>query len=85
MNIKALWASLKAKVVGSMVDDWKQGWSWLSMQFATLIVIWPALPEETQATVVAFLASIFGVNISVPAVLAVGVIVGRFVKQRRTQ
>lgn len=73
---------LKSKFDHILVYDWRDAWKWLSVQFAALIAVWPLVPEDTQATIVSAIASVIGIEVSVPTVLAIMVIVGREVYGR---
>jgi hypothetical protein len=66
-----------------LVEDWKNAWKWLSVQFATLLLVWTTLDTDTQATVVSGIASVIGINVPIPMVLAVMIIVGRLVAQSK--
>ena len=73
---------LKSKLV--LIPDWRDAWKWLSVQFAVLIAVWPLVPGEVQATIVAAIASVIGIEVSVPTVLAIMVIGGRMLAQGKT-
>lgn len=75
-------ATIKTKITSFLVEDWKNAWKWMSMQFATLLLIWTTLDTDTQASLVSAAASVLGFNISVPAVLGVMIIAGRLVAQK---
>lgn len=72
---------LKSKFDHTLVYNWRDAWKWLSVQFAALIAAWPLVPEDTQATIVSSIASVVGIEISVPTVLAFMVIIGRVLAQ----
>lgn len=72
---------LKSKFGHILVSDWRDAWKWLSVQFAALIAAWPLVPEDAQATVVSSIASVVGIEVSVPTVLAFMVILGRVLAQ----
>jgi len=64
-----------------LVDDWKQGWRWLSVHCMTLAIAvqgaWMWLPPDLKATLPQQVVS--GVSLGL---LVLGVI-GRFVKQEK--
>lgn len=64
-----------------LVENWKDAWKWMSVQFAAAIVVWPLVPIEGQTAVVQMLTDLFGFKVSVPAVLAILLIIGRVVDQ----
>lgn len=65
-----------------LVYNWRDAWKWLSVQFAVLIAAWPLVPEDAQATIVSSIASVVGIEVSVPTVLAFMVIIGRVIAQK---
>ena len=61
-----------------LVQDWKSAWRWLSMWFATVLVVWSALPFDTQSAILAM----FGISQStLTAIMGLAIMVGRLVKQ----
>jgi hypothetical protein len=61
-----------------LIPDWRRAWRWWSVQTSALIVVWVALPPDTQAALV----SLFGFPTEkVPGVLAVLCVVGRMLQQ----
>jgi hypothetical protein len=66
-----------------LVDNWKEAWSWLSMQFLTLAFIWVALPEDTQTVIVSWLPD--GVETHVTSILLVAAAVGRVIDQHKVK
>lgn len=65
-----------------IIPEWRRAWRMFSVQLATLIVVWTALPAEAQAAVVGLL----GVPPDkVPGVLAALLIVARLIDQPRAR
>lgn len=63
-----------------LVEDWTHAHKWLSMHFATALLIWSQLSEEKQAAIL----SLFGwTPDNLVGVLALLAIVGRLISQRR--
>ena len=62
-----------------LIEDWRQAWRMLSVQVATLAIVWGALPVDQQAAILA----LFGVGPErVPLVIGLAVIVARVASQR---
>jgi len=62
-----------------LIDNWRDAWRMLSVQVATLAIVWGALPVDQQAAILA----LFGVGPErVPLVIGLAVIVARVVSQR---
>ena len=62
-----------------LIEDWRQAWRMLSVQVASLAIVWGALPIDQQAAILA----LFGVGPErVPLVIGLAVIVARVVSQR---
>lgn len=64
-----------------LIEDWRQAWRLLSVQVASLAIVWGALPVDQQAAILA----LFGVGPErVPLVIGLAVIVARVVSQQQT-
>lgn len=62
-----------------LIPDWRQAWRMLSVQVASLAIVWGALPVDQQAAILA----LFGVGPErVPLFIGLAVIVARVVSQR---
>ena len=62
-----------------LIPDWRQAWRMLSVQVASLAIVWGALPVDQQAAILA----LCGVGPErVPLVIGLAVIVARVVSQR---
>lgn len=66
-----------------LVDNWKEAWSWLSMQFLTAAFVWVALPQETQDTMLSWLPD--GIEPNVTSILLVAAAVGRVIDQQKVK
>lgn len=65
-----------------LIENWRSAWRMLSVQVATLAIVWGALPVDQQAAILA----LFGVGPErVPLVLGLAVIVARVVSQPTTR
>lgn len=64
-----------------LIPDWRQAWRMLSVQVASLAIVWGALPVDQQAAILA----LFGVGPErVPLFIGLAVIVARVVSQQQT-
>lgn len=65
-----------------LIENWRSAWRMLSVQVATLAIVWGALPVDQQAAILA----LFGVGPErVPLVLGLAVILARVVSQPATR
>lgn len=65
-----------------MIPEARQAWRMLSVQAASLIVVWSATPEPVQAAVLGLL----GVPSSaITGILGLGVIAGRLIDQPKVR
>ena len=65
-----------------LIENWRQSWRMLSVQVATVAVVWGALPVDQQTAIL----SLFGVGPErVPLVLGLAVILARVVSQPATR
>ena len=63
-----------------LIPDWRQAWRMLSVQVASLAIVWGALPVDQQAAILA----LFGVGPErVPLFIGLAVIVALVVSQQR--
>ena len=63
-----------------LIEDWRQAWRMLSVQVASLAIVWGALPVDQQAAILA----LFGVGPErVPLVIGLAVIVARIISQQK--
>jgi len=63
-----------------LIPEWRQAWRMLSVQVASLAIVWGALPVDQQAAILA----LFGVGPErVPLVIGLAVILARVVSQQR--
>ena len=63
-----------------LIPDWRQAWRMLSVQVASLAIVWGALPVDQQAAILA----LFGVGPErVPLFISLAVIVARVVSQQQ--
>jgi hypothetical protein len=64
----------------SLIPNWRKAWRMLSVQIAALLVVWLALPIDTQAAVLSYV----GVSKdSMTGIMGILIIVGRVVAQPR--
>ena len=68
-----------------LVKNWQDAYKWMSMWFALAIAAWPLVPETEQAVIVSGIATLLGVEISVPTVLAVMLMAARMIDQSRRE
>lgn len=61
-----------------IIDNWKDSWKFVSVHASALIVVWVALPPETQRDLVSLFP---GLREYVPGILAVTALLGRYWKQ----
>jgi hypothetical protein len=72
--------TLKERLDRWLVEDWTKAYRWLSVQIATLILIWSQLTDSQQAAIL----GLFGwTPDNLVGVLALLAIVGRLLSQRR--
>jgi hypothetical protein len=64
------------------IPEWRRAWKMLSVQMASLILVWAGLPETHQAAILALLGIPPG---AVTAALGVGVILGRLIDQPKVR
>lgn len=84
--LQAAWArvaAFPAWVESHLVENWRDAWKWLSVQMSTVTLIWMSLPTDQQASVVSFLAALFGINVPVSQLLVMAIIIGRVIDQRK--
>lgn len=63
-----------------LIPEWRQAWRMLSVQVASLAIVWGALPVDQQAAILA----LFGVGPErVPLFIGLAVIVARVVSQQK--
>lgn len=70
------------KLASILVEDWRQCWRWLSVQFSLAMVAWASLPAETQAAMLALVGLDQG---KLVGLMGVAIILGRLIDQQRKQ
>lgn len=65
-----------------IVQDWRDAWKWLSVQFSLAMVAWASLPAETQAAMLALVGLDQG---KLVGLMGVAIILGRLIDQQRKQ
>lgn len=65
-----------------LVEDWRDAWKWLSVQFSTFLIIWAALPADMQNAIL----GLFGLDQSkLMGLMGVAIIVGRLIQQQQAK
>jgi hypothetical protein len=63
-----------------LVDDWRNAGSWLTVRIGGLFAAWGALPAESQAAALAFLAI---PQERLASIVGIAVVLARIYKQRK--
>ena len=66
----------------NIIPNWRKAWRMLSVQCASILVVWAATPAETQAAV---LSTLGARPDQMTGILAMLIIVGRLVEQPKTR
>jgi hypothetical protein len=65
-----------------LVEDWRDAWKWLSVQFSTFLIIWASIPEKQQDAVLGLL----GLDQNkLMGLMGVAIIVGRLIQQQQAK
>lgn len=65
-----------------LVENWKDAWKWLSVHFASLLIIWTMTSPEDQAVLLSLLG---WAPETVTRLLAVATLAGRLVGQTKKE
>jgi hypothetical protein len=65
------------------VDNWKEAWTWFSVQAISLAVIWETLPQENKEVFFSFVPD--AVEPYVTTILLVVAAIGRVIDQQKAK
>jgi hypothetical protein len=64
-----------------LVENWKEAWTWFSVQAISLAFIWEALPQETKDSLFVLIPDVAEPHVT--AILLVAGLFGRMVDQQK--